>query len=73
MIFVGVECHAHSFVIFFPLKSDDKMTKDKLRFLSIYSWKEVKMSYIVGVYSEDWSKSYCGFFHPVLKCVFVCM
>ena len=37
IIFVGVECHPHSYVIFFPLKSDDKMTKDKLRFLSIYS------------------------------------
>ena len=48
---MGVKFHPHSYVIFFSLKSDDKMTKDKLRFLSIYSWKEVKISYIVGVYS----------------------
>lgn len=42
-----------TFYVVFSLESDDKMTKDKLRFLSISSWKEVKISYIVGIYSED--------------------
>lgn len=47
---------------FFSLKSDDEMIKDKFTFLLTYSLIEFKISYIVGVYSDDQSKLHPSFF-----------